>query len=78
MINKVYEVIEAKNIFNITYKKIKILIHPKSYVHAILKFKNGMIKIIAHDTTMKIPIFNTLFIIMKKKLKSKNINIKKL
>jgi 1-deoxy-D-xylulose-5-phosphate reductoisomerase len=50
MINKVYEVIEAKKIFNITYQKIKILIHPKSYVHAILKFKNGLTNIIVHDT----------------------------
>ena len=60
MINKLYEVIEAKNIFNIPYNKIKILVHPKSYVHAIIKFKNGLIKIIAHDTTMEIPIFNSL------------------
>ena len=29
MINKIYEVIEAKNIFNISYEKINILIHPK-------------------------------------------------
>ena len=61
LINKVYEVIEAKNIFKISYNKIQILIHPKSYVHAILKFNNGLINIIAHDTTMKIPIFNTLY-----------------
>ena len=61
MMNKIYEVIEAKNIFNISYDKIKILIHPKSYVHAIIKFNSGMIKIIAHETTMKIPIFNTLY-----------------
>ena len=61
MINKVYEVIEAKNIFGIPYRKIKILIHPKSYIHAILKFNNGLIKLVAHETTMKIPIFNTLF-----------------
>ncbi len=75
MINKVYEVIEARNIFNINYKNIKILIHPKSYVHAILKFDNGLIKIIAHDTTMKIPIFNTLYSNNDKKLKSKKIDI---
>ncbi len=78
MINKVYEVIEAKNIFNIPYKKIKILIHPKSYIHTVMKFNNGLIKIIAHDTTMKIPIFNTLFFGQNKKLKSKNIDIKTL
>ena len=44
MMNKVFEVIEAKNIFNSNYNKISILIHPKSYVHAIIKFKNGLSK----------------------------------
>ena len=75
MINKVFEVIEAKNIFNISYKQIKILIHPKSYVHAMLKFNNGLIKIIAHDTTMEVPIFNTLFFEKNFKYKTKNINL---
>ena len=75
MINKIYEVIEAKNIFNINYNKIDILIHPKSYVHAILKFTNGLTKIIVHDTTMKIPIFNTLFFNSSKKINSKKIDI---
>ena len=76
LINKVYEVIEAKNIFNISYDNIEILIHPKSYIHAIIKFNNGLIKMIAHETTMKIPIFNTLFYNSKKKMINKNINIK--
>ncbi len=76
MINKVFEVIEAKNIFNIPYNKIRILIHPKSYVHSIIKSQNGLIKIIAHDTTMQIPIFNTLFFNSKKKIKSDKIKIK--
>jgi 1-deoxy-D-xylulose-5-phosphate reductoisomerase len=75
MINKIYEVIEAKNIFNIPYHKIKILIHPKSYVHALLKFNNGLIKIIAHDTTMQIPDFNTIYDNNEKKIKSKKLNI---
>ncbi len=76
MINKIYEVIEAKNIFEIPYKKIQILIHPKSYVHAMIKSNGGLIKIIAHDTTMRIPIFNTIFFNTKKNLKTNNINIK--
>ena len=38
LMNKVFEVIEA-NIFNITYKKISILTHPKSYIHALLNLK---------------------------------------
>ncbi len=78
MINKVFEIIEAKKIFNLNYNQLSILIHPKSYVHTIIKFKDGMIKIIAHDTTMEIPIYNTLNQNGIKKIKSKNINLKKL
>ena len=75
MMNKVFEVIEAKNIFNIPYNKIKILVHQKSYVHALIKFNNGLIKIIAHDTNMKIPIFNTLYFNTSKKIKNSKLNI---
>ena len=75
MINKIYEVIEAKNIFNINYKNIKILLHSNSYVHAILKFNNGLIKLIAHDTTMKIPIFNTLYFNKSRKIFSKELKL---
>ena len=48
----------AQIIFNIDIRKFEILIHPKSYIHSIIKFFNGKIKILAHDTDMKIPIFN--------------------
>jgi len=61
MMNKVFEIIEAKKIFKIPYNKLSIIIHPKSYVHAIIKFKNGLTKIVVHDTNMKIPIFNSLY-----------------
>ncbi len=73
MINKVFEVIEAKKIFKISYDKLSIIIHPKSYVHAIIKLKNGLTKIIVHDTSMKIPIFNSLYS-SNKNLKSNNLN----
>ena len=61
LMNKVFEVIEANKIFKIDLNKFKILIHPKSYIHAIVKFKNGLIKLVAHDTDMKIPIFNSIY-----------------
>ena len=73
MINKVFEVIEAKKIFKIPYNKLSIIIHPKSYVHAIIKLKNGLTKIIVHDTSMKIPIFNSLYS-SKKIVKSGELN----
>ena len=77
MMNKTFEIIEAKKIFNIPYKKLSIIIHPKSYVHAILKFKNGLTKIIVHDTNMKIPIFNSLYF-SNKTINSKKLDLKTL
>ena len=80
MMNKVFEVIETQRIFNLEKSKIKILIHDKSYIHAIVQFKNGLKKILAHDTNMKIPIFNTLYDSKNetKFLKSRNLDINKL
>ena len=78
MMNKVFEIIEAKKIFDLKYEKLDILVHPSSYIHAITKFNDGMIKIIAHDTNMRIPIFNSLYENKKKKIKSDQLNIKKL
>jgi len=76
MMNKVFEIIEAKKIFDFKYKQLEILVHSKSYVHAIVKFSNGLIKILAHETDMKIPIFNSLYPFFEKKIKSKKIDFK--
>ena len=78
MVNKVFETIEAKKIFNISIDQIKILSHPESYVHAIVKFKNGLTKILIHDTSMKVPIFNSLFSEKLLKKYPTKLNIKKL
>jgi len=78
MMNKVFEIIEAKKIFDLDYNKLDILVHPASYVHAITKFKDGMINIVAHDTNMKIPIFNSLYSKHLKTIESDYVNLKKL
>ena len=78
LMNKVFEIIEAKKIFNIDLKKFDILIHPKSYIHALIKFNSGLINIIAHDTTMKIPIFNSIFLKKNEIFKTKKIDIETL
>ena len=75
MMNKVFEIIEAKKIFDIKYEKLSILVHPKSYVHAIVKFNNGLIKMLIHDTNMTIPIFNSIYSNNEKKIKSNNLNL---
>ena len=61
LINKVYELVEAKKIFNLDYSKFDILIQPTSYVHSIIKFYGGILKVLVHNTSMTIPIFNSLY-----------------
>ena len=61
LMNKVFEVVEACKIFKFNKRKYRIMIHPQSYVHSIIRFKNGLIKMILYNTDMKIPISNTLY-----------------
>ena len=75
MMNKVFEIIEAKKIFNLNYEQLEILIHPKSYLHAIVKFNNGLSKLLIHDTDMRVPIFNSIYFNTDKKITSKKIDI---
>jgi 1-deoxy-D-xylulose-5-phosphate reductoisomerase len=76
MMNKLFEVIEAKKIFNLPYKKIEILIHPNSYIHAVVKFNHGIIKFLAHQPDMIIPISNSIFRPSDLKIKTNKINLK--
>ena len=79
LMNKVFEIIEAKRIFNLPLSKFKILIHPSSYVHAIVKFTNGITKFLIHETSMEIPIFNSLYFNDPgKQIKTKEINFDKI
>ena len=75
MMNKVFEIIEAQKLFNFDRSKYKIVIHPQSYVHSIIRFKNGLIKMILYNTDMKIPISNTIYKNQNNLLKVSNIKI---
>ena len=79
MMNKVFEVIEAHKLFDFDIKKYRIMIHPQSYVHSIVRFKNGLTKMILYNSDMKIPISNILYskknnFINSKKIESKILN----
>ena len=76
LMNKVFEVIEAKDIFDLEYNQISILTHPKSYIHAIVKLSNGLTKILAHDPDMKIPIYNSIYLSNIKNIKTHPLNLK--
>jgi len=67
LMNKILELAEAQKLFNLSDKKVDIIIHPESLVHAIIQLKNGLTKFIYHKTSMIIPIANAIF--------EKNLNI---
>ena len=74
LMNKVFEVIEACRIFKFDKNKYRVVIHPQSYVHSIIRFKSGLIKMILYDADMKIPISNTLYGTKNIYLNNKKIN----
>jgi len=78
LMNKVFEVIEAKKIFDTSINKIKIIVHPNSYLHAIVKFKSGVTQLLVHDTSMMIPIYHSLYKDMKNSLTINKLDITKL
>tara|TARA_Y100000590_G_scaffold363755_1_gene421587 strand:+ start:1322 stop:2482 length:1161 start_codon:yes stop_codon:yes gene_type:complete len=78
MMNKVFEVIEACKLFKFDQSKYKIMIHPQSYVHSIIRFKNGLIKMILYSADMKIPISNTIYRSNNNILKNSKIEIERL
>ena len=61
LMNKILELIEAQKIFKYGFKKYELIIHPQSLVHAIIKFKNGITKLLYHEPDMTIPISNAIF-----------------
>jgi 1-deoxy-D-xylulose-5-phosphate reductoisomerase len=61
LMNKILEIVEAQKLFNISINKLDIIVHPNSLVHAILELKNGIMKLIYHETSMKIPLANAIF-----------------
>ena len=76
LMNKILELIEAYKLFPFSYKKYEIIIHPQSLVHAIVKFKNGITKLLYHDADMSIPISNAIFE-NKTNIKTFNLILKK-
>ena len=78
LMNKIFELIEAMKIFDLKKSKFDIIIQPSSYVHGIVEFNNGVTKLLTHPTSMKIPIFNSLFNHPHHKFKFERINFDKL
>ena len=56
MMNKGFEVIEAKWLFGVGYDQIEVLVHPQSIVHSAVQFTDGAIKAQLGAPDMRVPI----------------------
>jgi len=56
MMNKGFEVIEAKWLFGVNYDQIEVLVHPESIVHSAVQFSDGAIKAQMGAPDMRLPI----------------------
>ncbi len=56
MMNKGFEVIEAKWLFGMDPKQIEVVVHPQSVIHSMVQFSDGAIKAQLGTPDMKIPI----------------------
>ena len=56
MMNKGFEVIEAKWLFGVDVDKIQVLVHPQSIVHSAVQFVDGAVKAQLGGPDMRLPI----------------------
>lgn len=56
MMNKGFEVIEAKWLFGVEADKIQVLVHPQSIVHSAVQFRDGGVKAQLGVPDMRLPI----------------------
>jgi len=56
LMNKGFEVIEAKHLFNLNYNQIKVLVHPEAIIHSMVEFADGSLLAQLGVTDMRLPI----------------------
>lgn len=56
LMNKGFEVIEAKWLFGVDLEKIKVIIHPQSIIHSFVEFKDGSVLAQMASPDMRLPI----------------------
>ena len=60
MMNKGFEVIEAKWLFGIEAKDIEVVVHPQSVIHSMVQFRDGAVKAQLGTPDMRLPIMYAL------------------
>ena len=72
LVNKCLELIEAHYLFDISFDKMDILVHPQAIVHSVIEYKNYVTHFNLFKNNMDIPILN--FLLFSKIRHNKTIN----
>lgn len=56
MMNKGFEIIEAKWLFDVTPEQIQVVVHPQSIIHSAVQFSDGAVKAQLGVPDMRVPI----------------------
>jgi len=60
LMNKGFELIETKWLFNVPFNKINVVVHPESIVHSLVEFQDGSVLAQLGQPSMYIPILYAL------------------
>ena len=78
MMNKGFEVIEAKYLFDLPLEKIDILLHDESVIHSLVEFVDNSYLADLGPADMKIPIAHALYEEKRKKINTKTLNLEEM
>lgn len=78
MMNKGFEVIEAKYLFNLPVDKIDILLHDESVIHSLVEFVDNSYLADLGPADMKVPIAYALYQKERKKINTRSLNLEDL
>ena len=61
LMNKAFEVMEARALFGVPWEDIEVVIHPQSIIHSMVEFVDGSVKAHISPPDMRLPIQYALF-----------------
>ena len=78
MMNKGFEIIEAKHLFNLPLDKIDVLLHDESVIHSLVEFVDNSFLADLGPADMRVPIAHALFEGKRKKINTRLLNLEEL
>ena len=61
LMNKAFEVIESRWLFDVPWERIEVVVHPQSTIHSMVEFADGSVKAQLGPPDMRLPIQYALF-----------------